>query len=454
METPVKARPMAPKTRNLLATAVILGVLILIGGALTIPFRFESSSIFYKFGMDKVALRTAKMVGLAAGVLLLLQLPLAGRIKWMDRIFSLPCLYRIHRFNAYAICALVLIHPILIQTAAHAWTIPLETRYWPEWTGAALTTVVLLHIGFSRWRLHLFHVYERWRWIHGVLAVAVFSALILHILNVSESFDHGSPPRTWVITAATGAGLFWIWIRLYRLRSRKNAFRVSRVCAAGTDAYSVDLVPVRPPGIDYLPGQFALISFSSPHISKEFHPFTIASSPSRPSTVQFTIRCCGDWTRRIGGLQPGDTACIQGPYGRFSHLYLPPNREIIMIAGGIGITPMLSMLRYMSDHGDQRRITLLWSNRTREHLFGHHELEAMEQKLTGFKWVPIFTREESKGDRVRRMNRSALEMLLSDCGHEAAVFLCGPPGMVVQIRPALKRIGFSRKSIYTEAFGF
>ena len=454
MNTPGKTRPMAPGTRSLLATAVVLGVLLLIGGALTIPFRFESSSIFYKFGMDRIILRTAKMVGLTAAVLLLLQLPLAGRMKWMDRIFSLPGLYRIHRFNAYAIGALVLIHPVLIKIAAHSWTIPLEKRYWPEWMGAALMTFVLLHIGFSRWRHRLFRAYEKWRGVHGTLAVVVFSGLILHILNVSESFDHGRPPRGWVAAAAAGAGLVWIWLRTYRLRSRKNTFRVSRVAAAGSDACSIDLVPIPSPGIDYLPGQFALISVASPIISKEFHPFTISSSPSRPSSIQFTIRCCGDWTRLIGDLRTEDTACIQGPYGRFSHLFLPPDREIIMIAGGIGITPMLSMLRYMSDHEDQRRITLLWSNRTRDHLFGGDELEAIRQKLTGFKWVPIFTREDSKGDRIRRMNRNSLEMLLSDCGRDAAIFLCGPPGMVSQIRPALKRIGFSRKSIHIETFGF
>jgi predicted ferric reductase len=454
MNTPAKTRPMAPGTRNLLATAVALGVLILIGGALTIPFRFESSSIFYKFGMDRIILRTAKMVGLTAAVLLLLQLPLAGRLKWMDRIFSLPGLYRIHRFNAYAIGALVMIHPVLIQLAEHTWTIPLEKRYWPEWMGAALLTVVLLHIGFSRWRRRLFQAYEKWRGLHAILAATVFSALILHILNVSESFDPSRPPRTWVVAAASAAGLVWIWIRTYGLRSRRNDFRVMRVAAAGSDAYCVHLVPLRAPGIAYLPGQFALISLVSPHISREFHPFTISSSPSRPLSIQFTIRCCGDWTRRIGDLRAEDAAFIQGPYGRFSHLFLPADREIIMIAGGIGITPMLSMLRYMSDHGDRRRVTLLWSNRTREHLFGRDELEAIGQKLTGFKWVPIFTREESEGDRIRRIDRNTMEMLLSDCGREAAIFLCGPPGMVAQIRPALKRMGFSRKSIHTEAFGF
>ncbi len=454
METPVNTRPMAPITRNLLAAGVAVGVLILIGGALTIPFRFESSSMFYKFGMDRIVLRTAKMVGLTAAVLLLLQLPLAGRLKWMDRIFSLPGLYRIHRLNAYVIAALVVIHPVLIQIAAHSWTIPLQTRYWPEWIGAVLMAVALLHIGFSQWRRRLFRTYEKWRWTHGVLAVAVFTALIFHILNVSESFDHSHPPRTWIAAAAAGAGLFWLWIRTHRLRSRKNAFRVSRVTAAGADAYSVDLVPVRPPGMDYFPGQFALISLASPHMSKEFHPFTISSSPSRPDTIQFTIRCCGDWTRRIGNLRKDDLACLEGPFGRFSHLFLPPDREIIMIAGGIGITPMFSMLRFMNDHGDPRPVTLIWSNRTRAHLFARHELEDMQHKLTGFEWVPIFTRESLGEDHVGRLDERALETLLDRCGRDAAVFLCGPPVMVRQIRAALKRIGFKRKSIYTEAFGF
>lgn len=454
METPVKILLKTPGIRILQAVLLILGVLILIGGALTIPFKFESSSMFYKFGMDKIILRTAKMVGLTAAVLLLLQLPLAGRLKWLDRIFSLPGLYRIHRFNAYAIGALVLIHPLLIQISARSWTIPLEKRYWPEWIGAALMTVILLNIGISRWRRPLFQAYQKWRWTHGALAVTVFSGLILHILNVSESFESRTPPRAWLVTAALGSGLFWIWIRTERLRSRKNAFRISRVAAVGSDAFTVDLVPAHPPGIDYLPGQFALISMASAHISREFHPFTISSSPSRPATIQFTIRCCGDWTRRIGAVREEDPACILGPYGRFSHLFLRPDREIIMIAGGIGITPMLSMLRFMNDHEDQRPITLIWSNRTPAHLFGRHELEVMQQKLTGFEWVPIFTREAPENHQVGRLDESALKTLLVRCGRDAAVFLCGPPAMVAQLRTALKRIGFPRGSIYTEAFGF
>jgi predicted ferric reductase len=454
MATPIKTLPMAPGARYLLGALLTLAVLALIAAALTIPFRFESSSMFYKFGMDRMVLRTAKMAGLAAAVLLLLQPPLAGRLKWMDRIFSLPGLYRIHRFNAYAVGALVLIHPTLIQVSAHTWSIPLQTRYWPEWVGAVLMIVTLLQIGLSQWRRRLFRVYEKWLWIHGILAAVVFSALILHVLNVSESFGHNSLPRTWLAAVTLGSGLFWVWIRTHRLRSRKSVYRVRSVVPAGPDAFSVDLLPATLPGIDYFPGQFALISLTSPQLPNQFHPFTISSSPSRADAIQFTIRCCGDWTRRIGELREDDLARIQGPYGRFSHLTLHPDREIIMVAGGIGITPMLSMLRFMSDHEDPRRITLIWSNRSRAHFFGSDELEALQEKLTDFKWVPIFTREAPEGYQVGRLDDRSLEALLGRCGRDAAVFLCGPPEMVMQIRSALKRIGFSHKAIYTEAFGY
>jgi predicted ferric reductase len=454
METAVETNPISSGTRALLGAMVILGVLLLMGGALTIPFKFESSSIYYKFGLDRIVLRTAKMVGLTAAVLMLLQLVLVGRLKWMDRIFSQPGLYRAHRFNAFAIGTLVVIHPILIQTAAHAWMIPLKARYWPQWAGAGLLAAILVHLGFGRWRRQILRTYGTWRWIHGVLAVAIYTGLIVHILNVSESFDRGSLPREWVIAAALALGLLWVWFQTGRLRSRRNAFRVIRTTVAGRDARTIELAAEGGRRFDHLPGQFAWVSFRSPHIAKEFHPFTIASSPSRPSTIQFTIRCCGDWTRKIDGVREEDRAFIQGPYGRFSHLFLQPQREIIMIAGGIGITPMLSMLRYMRDHGDPRRIILIWSNRTRAHLFDREELEAIAHKLTGFKWVPIFTREESKDDRSRRLDTSALEQLVNDCGRDAAIFLCGPPAMVVQIRASLKRIGFSGNSIYTEAFGF
>jgi predicted ferric reductase len=203
----------------------------------------------------------------------------------------------------------------------------------------------------------------------------------------------------------------------------------------------------------FIPGQFGFLSFDSKHISSEPHPFTLSSTPSRPDNLQVIIRRCGDWTRRAHLLQKSDRAYIQGPFGRFGHLFFPSGRDIIMIAGGIGITPMLSMLRYMYDADDQRRILLIWSNQTPHHLFNETELTLMKQKLTGFKWIPIFTREDSNVGHFGRLDRDKLQCLLNTCERSNLVFLCGPPQMIHSVRCDLKALGFPNKLIQFESFG-
>ena len=109
----------------------------ILAGALTIPFAFESPSMWYKFGIEKTSCVLAR-AGLTAGLLILLQLPLAGRLKILDRIFSLPGLIRQHRIHAWAIAMLALIHPLCVLLPEGTLLVPLEMRYWPEWVGVGL----------------------------------------------------------------------------------------------------------------------------------------------------------------------------------------------------------------------------------------------------------------------------------------------------------------------------
>lgn len=440
--------------RNLKAVMVVLAVFACIGGALSLPFLFESQTMYYKFGGDKILLRSAKMAGLAAAVLLLLQLPLSGRLKCLDRLFSLPALYRFHRFNAYLIGILAVTHPLLVLGAEGRWLIPLELRYWPEWGGVTLLAATIIHLASSLWRGHFFRTYHHWRRVHHTMGIILLILLMVHILYVSEPFEFSGLPRNLVFGAAIGSLLLWLWIRVSRFRTRKKMYKVIRIEKAGATAYRVDLEAESPPCFTYMPGQFAFLSFKSAHISGEYHPFTLSSAPSRPEAIQVIIRCCGDWTNRISTVQKDELVFIQGPFGRFNHLSLPQERGVIMIAGGIGITPMLSMLRYMDDHADPRRITLIWSNRTKAHQFGVDELTALREKLTNFTWVPIITRETGNGDRFDRLDRHTLETLLAEHDRSAAVFLCGPPPMVKQIQKDLKKIGFAAKSMHLEVFGF
>jgi predicted ferric reductase len=240
--------------------------------------------------------------------------------------------------------------------------------------------------------------------------------------------------------------------KLKRFFLKSLRYRVTGVMPLGKDARSIELEPENHPVFDYIPGQFAFLTFISEHIADEEHPYTISSTPTRPSSLQFNIRCSGDWTRHIGRLRIGDKARIDGPYGRFSHLSLTGQGDLVMIAGGIGITPMLSMLRYMADVNDPRRISLIWSNRAKEDVILPDEFRDFEQRLKGLEMTQIFTREPGETGKKGRLDRNRLQKLLSGCSKESRFFLCGPPKMMQAVHRALIQLGFPSHAIHMEQF--
>jgi predicted ferric reductase len=452
--SPPVGKILSPGMRRVSAIGTIVFFLFLLAGALAIPFFFESPSIWYKFGIEKASLRAGKVLGMVAGLLLLIQLPLAGRLKLLDRIFSLPALMRQHRMHAWTIAVIAVIHPACVLLPEGTILVPLEIRYWPEWVGVGLLVCILIQFVCSRWRRRWGLAFHTWLPLHRIAGLLIAVLLVVHVLYVSESFTDEGPPRLSVFIAAGVFSMIWLWVRTGWLRVRRRPYAVSRIETTGADCICVELTPATQTPFSYAPGQFAIVSFRSAHVSPEPHAFTLSSTPSRHGLLQFAIRACGDWTRNVGSLSIGDQALIQGPFGRFGHLFTKPNRELIMIAGGIGITPMLSMLRFMADHNDPRPISLIWSNRTPAHMVFSDELDLLAVKLTGLRRIPIFTRNTENGKPAGRLNRQSLETILEGCNRRSAIFLCGPPQMMTRVKSDLKTLGFPARLILSEAFGF
>ena len=123
-----------------------------------------------------------------------------------------------------------------------------------------------------------------------------------------------------------------------------------------------------------------------------------------------------------------------------------------MVAGGIGVTPMLSMLRSRADLQDERPITLIWSNQTREHIAYPLEFADLEKRLKGLRIVHVLTREPGYNGETGRLNQSKLNRLLTHCSRKSSVYVCGPPLMMEGVRHALLSMGFSRDSMLMERF--
>ena len=110
----------------------------------------------------------------------------------------------------------------------------------------------------------------------------------------------------------------------------------------------------------YQPGQFGFFRVLGNAVSKEEHPFSISSQPSEKKYLSVTIKDSGDWTAGVQNINPGSIVTLDAPYGRFSPLRYNCENGIVLIAGGIGVTPMLSILRYYHQNNKNQKLMLFW----------------------------------------------------------------------------------------------
>lgn len=208
------------KIRMLIGALCIVFALLVLAGAVSIPFFYPSSSLFYKFGANKLLLRSGKMVGLTAAVLLCFQALLISRLKILERIFPAVRILIQHRTNGLVIGGLVLLHPILIVGAENFTFFTLEKRYWPEFVGVGLLTASLILIVTAQWRSFFKLGYQQWRIMHGIGGFLLLILLAVHVLFVSESFA-GGPPRFFVFLAAGLNFLFFLRIWYQKLLQKR-----------------------------------------------------------------------------------------------------------------------------------------------------------------------------------------------------------------------------------------
>ena len=137
--------------------------------------------------------------------------------------------------------------------------------------------------------------------------------------------------------------------------------------------------PVGHDGLNFEPGQYAWFTLGDTPLSLQQHPFSIASA-ANSRQLCISANAVGDFTKSLKSIETGTKAWIEGPFGSF----VPdpdPNVSLFLVAGGIGITPMMSMLRTFQRSDEKRRIILLYANPDLDRASFAGELERLEQEL-------------------------------------------------------------------------
>ena len=232
---------------------------------------------------------------------------------------------------------------------------------------------------------------------------------------------------------------------LLELRSREDI-------AAGTAAFRF----VKPPGFNFKPGQAIELLIPDPAGDEKplGHAFSIVSAPFESELVVATRMRDSTYKRALAALKPGDAARLDGPFGSLT-LHKDRNRPAVFVAGGIGITPFMSMLRQYARDGGGRDIVLLYSNRRPEDAAFLAELMALARVHHRFKLVATMT-EMGNSSQSWHGQRGPIDAALireAIAGLVAPIaYVAGPPAMVEAMRGALAAAGVDEDDVRSEDF--
>lgn len=398
-----------------------------------------------------------KNLALAGFTILALQFVLSARLKWIERPFGLNVLFHFHKAMAVLASLLLISHPVLIAIGGHDWSVLFGPQVmWHIWLGRITLVIVLAHVLLASFRVVIRLNYETWRVVHNLGAVLILALGFFHSWNAGGDFK-----IVWM--KALWAGLLFVavasylWHRVLRtMLLRRHPYQVTEVRAEANGVWTITLAA--PEGIrrfDYLPGQFHFLIFQrAPNLPVEEHHWTISSSPTEAGVLRSTIKESGDFTASIGKTKPGDTALVDGPFGRFSYALHPDERELVFIAGGIGITPLMSMLRHIRDTRSNRSVTLLYANTCESDIVFRDELAEMERDGTaGLKVVHVLSKpsNEWKGERGRLDE----EKIKRHAGPELtrrSFYLCAPQGLMQLATRTLRKANVPAARIHFERF--
>jgi ferredoxin-NADP reductase len=240
-----------------------------------------------------------------------------------------------------------------------------------------------------------------------------------------------------------GTILWWRVLEPLR-RNLRHGLRVKTVEREAPGVVSIYLGGSDLEGLDAQPGQFFLWRFLTPSGWWQAHPFSLSAAPTRRS-LRITVKDLGDHTQRWQRIKPGTRVFAEGPYGTFTD-ERRTRRGVLLIAGGIGITPLRAMLDTFEPRDD---VILLYRVERSEDTIFEDELRRFG-RAEGMT-VHIIPGTEIGDDRTDLLSVPALRRGVPAVASREC-FVCGPPGLITAIRRRLEILGVPRRHIHYERF--
>jgi predicted ferric reductase len=377
-----------------------------------------------------------------------LEFVLVARFAPVAAPFGQDALLQFHRQIGFAGLALVLGHVAISAqwealTFSNAISAPALV-----WFGMAAALSLIALIVTSVWRLRLRLSYEWWHAAHTVLAVVAVVGALTHVYFVDEYVSTIWKQALWGLMSIAFIALL-AWVRLVKpLGIRERPWRLERVAAERGETTTLAMSP--PDGFRFDPGQFAWFTFGGSPFALTRHPYSFSSSAERDE-VEIAVKALGDHSSRVHELEPGTTVYVDGPHGVFS-IDQDEGPGFGFLAGGVGITGLLSMLRTMADRGDVRPAVLVYANRDWEGVAFRDEIERLEDRLSLTVVHVIEQPPDGWSGERGYVSAEVLSRHLPPGYRRFQFFICGPGPMMDASEAALVELGVPAERIHTERF--
>jgi len=399
--------------------------------------------------------------GLVALTAMAVQFVTSGRFEKVSGRLGIDKIMTFHKIAAWWVLAALILHPLLyvlptwledpdlgVQRLVAYLVLP---RYL---TGVIALAALVLLVVSSALRERLPVPYEVWRASHVLLAITAAGTGLHHALTVGRFSALGAVNAWWwgvigALVVVMGTLYGWRWLRLHR-----QQWRLRSVTRIADRTWELDIQPAPgTPDLPYDAGQFVWMTEGTRRFPLFDHPFSIADTPLRPG-ISLIIKEAGDFTGRIGTLEPGTPIGVDGPYGDFSMNH-HPGRAILLVAGGAGIGPIMGLLRDLVARKDRRPVRLVYAVGKPSNLACLEEIEAAAEVLDLDVLLVSEAAEEGFGGVVGRVDGPLLDRVLEGLDpRETVSMMCGPGPMVVAVSDLLEDKGLPRGHVVYERFDY
>ncbi|MBV8346480.1 MAG: hypothetical protein JOZ49_02780, partial [Mycolicibacterium sp.] len=284
----------------------------------------------------------------------------------------------------------------------------------------------------------------------GLSLLGVEFALVARVRSVAAPFGTDALVQFHRQIGRVGFALVRIVKPIVALR---RPWAVRGIRAERGDTTTLTFRPKGHTGLRFAPGHYAWITVGKSPFSITSHPFSFSSSGENAGQVDVSIKSLGDFTGTIADIEVGTTAYLDGPHGVFTpDQYEGPG--FCFIAGGVGITPVVSILRTFADRADMRPVVAIVGNRDWDGATFREVLDELAARLN-LTVVHVLTDPPAGWHgETGHIDEALLRRHLGRGGRRWQYFVCGPPAMMDAVSAALLATGIPGSQIHSERFNW